>query len=138
MLRPLQLAKYAQSTSQPISRTFSHPMILIPHLIITTTPLRKLKNHTASSQPLINLTISIKSMIYTTLLLLVQNDLQNTTAIFLGAYTLADNIHGIHEIGEDGVVHGGEGTGPGSFLLLRGARTVGTLWTGEDSTRGEN
>ena len=35
-------------------------------------------------------------------------------------------------------MHGSQSAGTGSLLLLRGTRTVGTLGSGEDSSRGED
>ncbi len=45
-------------------------------------------------------------MINATLLLLIENNLQDLAAIFLGAETLADDLNGEDEVGEDGVVDG--------------------------------
>jgi len=66
-------------------------------------------------------------VINTSLLLLIQDNLQDLAAIFLGAETLADNFDGENEIGKDGVVDGCECPGTGSLLGLRSSGTVGSL-----------
>lgn len=76
-------------------------------------------------------------MINTTLLLLIEDDLEDLAAIFLGAETLADDLDGVHEVAEDGVVDGGECSGTGTLLGLRGSRAVGALGAGENTARGE-
>lgn len=77
-------------------------------------------------------------MIDTSLLLLVEDDLQDLAAILLGAETLADDLDRVDEVVEDGVVHGGEGSGAGSLLGLRRAGSVAALGAGEDAARGED
>lgn len=97
----------------------------------------ELETNTTTSQLLVNLRVSIESVVNTSLLLLIEDNLQDLAAIFLGAETLADDLDGVHEVGEDGVVDGGQGSGTGSLLGLRGAGAVGALWAGEDTARGE-
>lgn len=72
------------------------------------------------------------------LLLLVEDDLEDLAAILLGAEALADDLDGVDEVVEDGVVDGRQGSGTGSLLGLGGARAVGALGTGEDAARGED
>lgn len=72
-------------------------------------------------------------MVNATTLLLVQDDLDGLAAILLGADTLADDLDGVDEVGEDGVVDGSESTRPGALLLLVGAAVHGALRTGEDA-----
>lgn len=77
-------------------------------------------------------------MIHTTLLLLIQNHLQNLATIFLGAKSLADNLNWVDEIGEDGVVDSGQCSGAGSLLSEGGAGAVAALGAGEDAAGGED
>lgn len=72
------------------------------------------------------------------LLLLVEDDLEDLAAVLLGAEALADDLDGEDEIGQDGVVHGGQGSRAGTLLGLRGARAVGALGPGEDAARGQD
>jgi len=47
-------------------------------------------------------------MVNTSLLLLVQNNLQDLASIFLGAETLANNLDGEDEVVKDSIVNGGQ------------------------------
>jgi len=76
-------------------------------------------------------------VINTSLLLLIEDDLQDLAAIFLGAETLANDLNGVDEVGEDSVVDGGKCSGTGSLLSLRSTGAVGALWAGENAARGE-
>jgi len=107
------------------------------HLVLGTA-LRELKANTTSGQLLVDLGVGIESVINTSLLLLIEDNLQDLAAIFLGAETLADNLDWVHEIGEDGIVNGSEGSGTWSLLSLRGTGAVGTLWAGKDTAGGED
>lgn len=97
----------------------------------------ELETDTTTSQLAVDLRVSIESVIDTTLLLLVEDDLEDLAAIFLGAEALADDLDGVHEVAEDGVVDGGECSGTGSLLSLRGSGAVGALGAGEDTARGK-
>ena len=99
------------------------------HLVLSTA-LRELKANTTSSQLLVDLGVSIESVVNTSLLLLIEDDLQDLGAILLGAETLADNLNWVDEIAEDGVVNGSECSGTWSLLGLRGSGTVASLWAG--------
>ena len=72
-------------------------------------------------------------MVNTTTLLLVQDNLQGLAAILLGTDALADDLDGVDQVAEDGVVHGSESAGTGTLLLLVGARVGGALGTGQDA-----
>ena len=98
--------------------------------LVLSTALRELKANTTSSQLLVDLGVSIESVVNTSLLLLIEDDLQDLGAILLGAETLADNLNWVDEIAEDGVVNGSECSGTWSLLGLRGSGTVASLWAG--------
>jgi len=100
--------------------------------------LRELKAYTSSSQLLVDLRVSIESVINTSLLLLIENNLQDLAAVLLGSETLADNLNGVNEIGEDGVVYSGECSRTRTLLSERSAGTVASLGAGENTARGED
>jgi len=116
----------------PCSKTFP------PHLVLNSSTLRELKVNTTTRQLLVHLGVSIESVVHTTLLLLIEHNLQDLASILLGAQSLADNLDGVDEVGEDGIVDGGQGSGAGALLRERGARAVGALGAGENAARGED
>lgn len=77
-------------------------------------------------------------MVNPSLLLLIKNNLQDLAAIFLSAETLANNLDGIDEIGEDGIVDRSECSRTGSLLCERCPGPVRALGTGENAARGED
>ena len=72
-------------------------------------------------------------MVNTATLLLVQDNLQGLAAVLLGADALADDLDGVDEVGEDGVVDGGQSARTGALLGLGGARVGGALGAGQDA-----
>lgn len=72
-------------------------------------------------------------MVNTTALLLVENNLDGLAAVLLGADALANDLDGVDEVGEDGVVDSGQSTRTGTLLGLVGARVDGALGAGEDA-----
>lgn len=77
-------------------------------------------------------------MINTTLLLLIQDDLQKLASIFLGSQSLADNLNWENQVGEDGVVDSGQCSGTGALLSKGGAGAVAALGAGEDAAGRED
>jgi len=77
-------------------------------------------------------------VIHTTLLLLVEHNLQDFASILLGPQALADDLNGVDEIGEDCIVDSGECSGAGALLREGGARTVGALGAGKNAAGGED
>lgn len=75
-------------------------------------------------------------MVDTTTLLLIQDDLDGLAAVFLGAGALADDLDGVDEVGEDGIVDGCQSAGTGALLLQGGAAVDGALGAGEDTALG--
>jgi hypothetical protein len=98
---------------------------------------RKLKVDHLARQPLVHLRISIESVVDGAPLLLIQNDLEHLGVVLLGAHALADNLDGVREILEDGVVHGSERAAARALLGLRVAGAVGALGAGQDAARGD-
>ena len=70
----------------------------------------KLKVDPFPRQSPIDLGVSIEPKVHTPALLLVQHYLRDLGAVLAGANTLADDLDRVDDIGEDGVVHGGQGT----------------------------
>lgn len=108
------------------------------HLVLSSSALGELKANTTASQLLVDLRVGIKSVVNTSLLLLIENNLQDLATVFLGAETLADNLNGVDEIVEDGIVDCSECSGAGALLSEGCTGAVGSLWAGEDTARGED
>jgi hypothetical protein len=107
-------------------------------LVLNSTTLRELKVNTTTRQLLVHFRVRIESVINTTLLLLIEHHLQDLASILLGAQSLADNLNGENEVGEDRVVDGSECSGTGALLSEGGARAVGALGAGQNAARGED
>lgn len=86
----------------------------------------------------VDLGVSVESVVDAATLLLVQDDLEDLAAVFLGAESLADDLDRVDDVGEDGVVHGGQGSAAGTLLGLRIARAVGALGARQDAARGQD
>jgi hypothetical protein len=118
----------------PKARLFLQP----DHLVIRSTTLWELKGDTTTSQFSVNLRVGVESVINTSLLLLVKNDLQGLASILLGAETLANNLDWVDEIAENSVVDGSECSGTRSLLGEGCSGAVGSLWARKDTTRCED
>jgi hypothetical protein len=86
-----------------------------------------------ASEALVDLGVGVEPVVDATTLLLVEHNLEELGAILLGAQTLANNLDGVDEVGEDVVVDGGQSPRAGTLLGLGGARAVGALGTGQDA-----
>jgi hypothetical protein len=102
-------------------------------LIIGSSALGEFEVDTLASEALVDLGVCVQPVVNTTTLLLVKNDLEDLATVLAGPLALANNLDGVDEVVEDGVVDSGEGSGTRALLLLRGARAVGALGTGEDA-----
>jgi len=100
--------------------------------------LGELKTNTTTSQLAVDLRVGIESVVNTSLLLLIKDNLQNLAAVLLSAETLADNLDGEDEVSEDGVVNSGQCSGTGALLSEGCAAAVGALGAGEDTAGGED
>ena len=118
------------------SSTFVLP--ISARLILRPSTHWELKPHTPPRQPPVHLRIGIQSEIHTSPLLLVQHHLENLTAVFPRASAFADDLDRVDEVGQDGVVYGGEGAGTRTLLGLRGTGTIGPFGTGKDAAGGED
>lgn len=104
------------------------------HLVVGSSALGELEVDALASEALVDLRVGVEPVVDTTALLLVENDLENLAAVLTGAETLADDLDRIDEVGQDGVVDGGEGPRLWALLRLRAAGPVGALGTGQDAT----
>lgn len=108
------------------------------HLVLSGTSLGELEGNTTASKLAVDLRVGVEAVVNTTTLLLVEDDLEGLGAVLLGAETLADNLDGEDEVGQDGVVDGGQSTGTGALLGSGVARASGALGAGQDTARGED
>lgn len=104
-----------------------------PNLVVSGTALGELEDNGTAGQSAVDLAVGIESVVNTTALLLVENNLDGLAAVLLGADTLANDLDGVDEVGEDGVVDSSQSAGTGTLLGLVGARVDGALGAGEDA-----
>jgi hypothetical protein len=109
-----------------------------PHLVLLSTAHGELKANTTSSQFLVDLAVRVESVVHTTSLLLIQNDLQNLAAILLSPDTLAYDLDWVNDIGQDSIVDSSQCSRSWSLLCLVGSAAVRTLWAGKDAARGDD
>lgn len=100
--------------------------------------LRELEVHIATGKTAVNLGVGVESVVNTDALLLVKKDLEQLAAVLLGADTLADDLDREAQIGQDGVVDGGQGAGTGALLLLGVAGASRSLGARQNTARGED
>lgn len=72
-------------------------------------------------------------MVNATTLLLVQDDLEKLAAVLLRPDALANDLDGVDEVSEDGLVDSGQSARTGALLLLGRAGVDGALGAGEDA-----
>lgn len=106
-------------------------------LVLGTTTHRELEVASSTGQLAVDLRVGIESVVHTTSLLLIQDDLQDLAAILLGSQSLTNNLNWVDDIGQDRIVDSGQGSGSWSLLCLAGSRSVGSLWSWKDTSRGE-
>jgi hypothetical protein len=103
------------------------------HLEVSSTALRELEDDVAAGQAAVDLAVGIKTVVNTTTLLLVQDDLEGLAAVLLGAGALANDLDGVDEVIEDGVVNSSQSAGTRTLLLLVGAGVDRALGAGQDA-----
>lgn len=116
-----------------MSFSFWYIMALSPNLVIGDGALGELKGDTTAGETSVDLGVGIESVVNTSLLLLIEDDLQQLAAILLGAETLANNLDWVDEVGEDSVVDSSESSGTWALLLLGSAGAGRALGAGEDA-----
>lgn len=114
-----------------------NPLHFRPYLILNRA-LRELKVDTLAGQPLVDLAVSVQPVVYTTTLLLIQNDLEDFASVLSRASALTDDFDGIDEVGKDGVMYSCKRTASRSLLCLRRAAAVAAAWAGQDAARGDD
>lgn len=100
--------------------------------------LGELKDDGAASESPVDLGVGVQAVVDATTLLLVEDDLEGLGAVLLGAETLADNLDGVDEVGQDGVVDSSQSARTGALLLLGVAGAGGALGAGKDAARGQD
>lgn len=107
-------------------------------LVLLSTTHGEFEADTTSSQLLVHLAVRVESVVNTTSLLLIQNDLQHLAAILLCPDALANDFNWVNDIGQDRIVDSSQCSGPWSLLRLVGSAAVRALWAGKDAARGDN
>ena len=104
----------------------------ISRLVVTKTALGELEHNRPASQSAVDLTVGVQTVVDTTTLLLIEDDLGGLATVLLGADALADDLNGVDQVVEDGVVDSGQSTRARALLVLVGARVDGALGAGEN------
>ena len=100
--------------------------------------LGELKGDITASKFLIHLGVGVEPVVDTTALFLIKDDLEGLVAVLLGPEALADNLDGVDEIRQDGIVDGRQSARARALLFLRVARTGRALRARKDAARGED
>lgn len=119
-----------------------HPRSATPlsttNLEVGGTGLGELEDDTTASEAAVDLGVGVEAVVNTTTLLLVEDDLEGLGAVLLGAETLADDLDGVDEVGQDSIVDSSESARTGTLLLLGVARASGALGAGKDTARSKD
>jgi hypothetical protein len=116
----------------------SQPTIPRLTLVLRGSGLGELEGDTTAGKTAVDLGVGVQAVVHTTALLLVQDDLEQLGAVLLGAETLADDLDGVDEVGQDGVVDSGQGSRTGALLLLGVAGAGRALGAGQNAARGQD
>ena len=108
------------------------------HSLVLGGGLGELEVDVAAGEAAVDLGVGVEAVVDATALLLVEDDLEELAAVLLGADALADNLNGVGEVSEDGVVDGSESARTGALLLLGVAGAGRALGAGQDAARGED
>lgn len=103
---------------------------MVNRLVVGSAALRELKVDVAARKTAVDLGVGVEAVVNTTTLLLIKDDLEELAAVLLGADALADDLDGVGEIVEDGVVDSSEGSRAGTLLGLVVARAGRSLGAG--------
>lgn len=101
-----------------------HTNMLENPLVILATADWEFETTGSASEFPVDLRVGIESVVNTTSFLLVQDNLQDLASILLGSQSLSNNLDGVDNISQDGIVDGGQSSGSWSLLCLRCSRTV--------------
>lgn len=138
MLSSLNLVSFRPRNKQISQNTPISPLFVIPlpkhsTCLVLGAALGELEHDSTAGQPAVDLAVGIETVVNTTLLLLVQDNLEGLGAVLLGANALADDLNGVDQVSEDVVVDGGQGAGTGTLLGLVGAGVDGALGAGQNA-----
>lgn len=107
-------------------------------LVLGRARLGELEGDTTAGEAAVDLGVGVEAVVNTTTLLLVEDDLEELGTVLLGAETLADDLDGVDEVGQDGVVDGGQSARTGALLGLGVAGAGRALGAGQDAARGQD
>lgn len=107
-------------------------------LVLGRARLGELEGDAAAGEAAVDLGVGVEAVVDAAALLLVKDDLQQLGTVLLGAETLADDLDGVDEVGQDGVVDGGQSTRTGALLGLGVAGAGRALGAGQDAARGQD
>jgi hypothetical protein len=111
------------------------PCMPIDRLVVRSRALGELEVDRLASEALVHLGVGVQPVVHAATLLLVEHNLQELAAVLFGAETLANDLDGVDEVSQDGIVHRGEGSRARALLGLVGARPVGALGARENAAR---
>ena len=123
------------SALQPCRHSNAHCDV---NRLVLSSGLGELEDDTTAGEAAVDLGVGVEAVVDGTALLLVKDDLEGLGAVLLGAETLANDLDGEDEVGEDGVVDGSEGARTGTLLLEGVAGAGGALGAGKDAARSED
>lgn len=107
-------------------------------LVLSSAGLGELKDDTAAGKLAVDLRVGVEAVVNAAALLLVEDDLEGLGTVLLGAQALADDLDGVDEVSQDGVVHGGQRARTGALLRLGVAGAGRALGAGQDAARGQD
>lgn len=95
--------------------------------------LGELEGDSTAGETAVDLAVSIEAVVNAAVFSRVEDDLEGLGAVLLGANALANDLDGVNEVGEDGVVDSGQSAGTGALLGLGGAGVDGALGAGQNA-----
>lgn len=107
-------------------------------LVLASSDLWEFEVDTLARQSLVDFRVGIQAVVNATPLLLVQHHLQDLASILSGPRALANDLHWVDQVGEDGVVHSSECSRARSLLRLARAAAVAALRAREDAAGGDD
>ena len=97
--------------------------------LVLRSSLGELEGDTTASQAPVDLRVGVEPVVNATTLLLVKDDLEGLGAVLLGAEALADNLDGVDQVGQDGIVDSGESANGGASAS-GGCASGTSAWAG--------
>lgn len=97
----------------------------------------ELEDDALAGQFAVDLGVGVEAEVDAAALLLVEDDLEDLAAVLAGAGALADDLDGVDDVVEDGVMDGRQRPRVGPLLRLRRPRSIAAFGAGEDAARGQ-